>query len=262
MPNIIFFAWQLDTPSELNKKFIWDALEQATAGSTIAAVPELSPRPEMDTQGIPGSPNIVQTIFERIRNCSVFIADLSFVATTDQDKKIPNPNVLIELGFAARSIGWDRTILVLNTAHGQAKDLPFDILQHRWPIQYRLTPKSTVSSQKCEKLSNELVVAIDNCEKYSLSRATEMVEALDTATFKFVAENENNKSIEMPLPGKTARQILGGLDYLLASRRLMELGALRVTDQPYVGYAWTYDGSRMIDEINKLHPLLLQVMRE
>ena len=105
-------------------------------------------------------------------------------------------------------------------------------------------------------------VQCNNCEKYSLSRATEMVEALDTATFALVAKNENSKLIEMPLPSKNMGQVLTGLEYILSTRRLIELGALRVTDKPYVGYAWTYDGSRMIDEINKLHPGLLQLLRE
>lgn len=254
MPNIAFFAWQLDTFAERNKRFIWDALERATGASTIAAIPEQSPRPEMDTQGIPGSPNIVQTIFDRIRECSVFIADLTFVATTSKGERISNPNVLIELGFAARSIGWDRTILVLNTAEGEAKELPFDILQHRWPIRYHLTDKSTTISQKLESLSEELAAAIENCEEHSLNRATEMVEALDTATLHFVARNENANPIEMPLPGTKMGELLVGLQFDLAARRLMELGALQVTHQPYLCYAWTYDGRRMIDEIKKIFP--------
>jgi hypothetical protein len=144
MPNTVFFAWQLDTPSEQNKAFIWNALIDAIQATNPSAHPELSPRPEADTQGVPGTPNIVETIFNRIRACSVFVADISFVGSTPRGKKRPNPNVLIELGFAARSVGWNRTILVLNSAFGDAKDLPFDILQHRWPIEYRLTEHTQV----------------------------------------------------------------------------------------------------------------------
>lgn len=262
MPNIVFFAWQLDTPAEHNKKFIWEALKEAAQRSNTAAEPELSPRPETDTQGVPGSPNIVQTIFERIRESSIFVADLSFVGSTAKNKRISNPNVLIELGYAARSIGWERTILVLNEAFGPGEDLPFDILQHRWPIEYRLTEETKVGSKRFETLASALAAAICDCQQYSLNRAADMAAALDTATLDFVAHNENVPFLEMPLPAKTMGQLLGGLDHVLAARRLIELGALRVTDKPYIGYAWTYDGRCMIDEINRRHPALCTVLRQ
>jgi hypothetical protein len=262
MPNIVFFAWQLDTPSEHNKKFIWDALVRATSGMAAPSQPELSPRPEMDTQGIPGTPNIVETIFKRIRAGSVFVADLSFVGTTTKGEKIPNPNVLIELGFAARSIGWDRTIPVLNDAYGSADALPFDRLQHRWPIQYRLTDKTTVRDQRFETLSNALEAALSDCEQYTLSRAIEMAAALDTACLDFIAQNETSQFMEMPLPAKTMGQLLNGLETNLVVRRLIELGALEVVAEPYIGYAWTHDGQHMIDQVNKAHPRVLPMLRQ
>ena len=95
MPNTIFFAWQLDTPSEQNKDFIWKALQDAASRLANEAQPELSPRPEKDTEGVSGNPNIVQTIFKRIRECSIFVADLTFVAETARRKKTPNHNVLL-----------------------------------------------------------------------------------------------------------------------------------------------------------------------
>ena len=126
MANTIFFAWQLDIPSELNKDFIWRALQDAATNLVTDAQPELSPRPEKDTEGASGNPNIVETIFKRISECSIFVADLTFVAETTNGKKTPNPNVLLELGYAARCIGWDRTILVMNNTAGSGADLPFN----------------------------------------------------------------------------------------------------------------------------------------
>src|SRR4051794_31773997 len=116
MANTVFFAWQLDTTSEGNKAFIWSALQKAAVDCANNTQPEMSPRPERDTQGLAGTPNIVETIFRRIRECSMFVADVSFVAATAAGKKMPNPNVMLELGFAVRSIGWERTILVFNDA--------------------------------------------------------------------------------------------------------------------------------------------------
>lgn len=261
MAHSAFFAWQLDTPAEHNKKFIWDALVEATSQTTVNAIPEASPRPESDATGVPGSPNIIATIFERIRECALFIADLTFVAETANGKKIPNPNVTIELGYAARSVGWDRTILVLNNANGEAKDLPFDILQHRWPIEYRITEKTKVGARRFEKLTEALAAAIRDCEQHILSRAREMADGLDTATVDFVARNENAGFIEMPLPPKTMGETLTGLDHILTVRRLIELGALKVVDRPYIGYAWTYDGRRMIDALKSAHGPILEGMR-
>ena len=37
----------------------------------------------------------------------------------------PNPNVFLELGYAAASIGWNRLILVQNTAFGDISTLSF-----------------------------------------------------------------------------------------------------------------------------------------
>jgi hypothetical protein len=88
MPNTIFFAWQLDTSSEQNKDSIWKALQDAAINLADKAQPELSPRPEKDTEGVSGNPNIVQTIFKRIRECSIFVADLTFIAETTKGKKL------------------------------------------------------------------------------------------------------------------------------------------------------------------------------
>jgi hypothetical protein len=191
----------------------------------------------------------------------VFVADLSFVGATPDGKKLPNPNVLIELGFAARSIGWERTILVINNAYGSASDLPFDILQHRWPIEYRLTELTQVRNRRFTALSEALSEALADCELFTLSRAAERAATLDTACLDFIAHNATASHIEMPLPAKTMGQLLTGLDHILAVRRLIDLGALTIVTEPYLGYAWTYDGYRMIDEVNKLHPMLLAMLK-
>jgi hypothetical protein len=265
MPNTVFFAWQLDTPSEQNKDFIWKALEQATASTEVQASPaspELSPRPESDTSGVPGSPNIVETIFKRIRNCAVFVADLTFTTTANSGKFSPNPNVLIELGYAARSIGWERTILVINERYGGAEHLPFDILQHRWPIEYRMSEYTKVGLKRFDQLSTALATAIANCQQHSLERATEMANSLDTATIAIVAQYEEADFIDMLLPAKTVIELLTGLDHISAIRHLISIGALHITHSPTVGYAWTYDGRCMIEVLRQKQPQLLRVIRD
>lgn len=262
MAHTAFFAWQLDTPAEQNKKFIWNALTSATKAIASSAVPEESPRPESDTGGVAGSPNIVDTIFNRIRDCAFFVADLTFTSKTESGKVVPNPNVLIELGYAARSVGWERTILVMNAAYGNAKQLPFDILQHRWPIEYRMSDRTIVGEKRFEQLSDALSTAITSCENHTLSRAEEMADTLDTATIDIVSQYENATFIDMRLPSRTMGELLVGLDHILAIRQLISIGAMRVTNIPTVGYKWTYDGRRMIDALVQKYPGLLEVARE
>lgn len=69
-----------------------------------------------------GSPDIVQTIFSKIDECDVFVADVTSVATyhpldkdgneTDRLKATPNANVMIELGYATQVVGWDNIICI------------------------------------------------------------------------------------------------------------------------------------------------------
>lgn len=262
MAHTAFFAWQLDTPAEQNKRFIWKAIISATNTIASSAVPEESPRPEIDTGGVAGSPNIVDAIFNRIRNCAIFIADLTFTSKTGSGKSVPNPNVLIELGYAARSVGWERTILVMNDVYGSAKQLPFDILQHRWPIEYRMSDRTKVGEKRFDQLSDALSAAITSCEKHILTRAEEMADSLDTATIDIVSQYENATFIDMRLPARKMGELLVGLDHILAIRQLISIGAMRVTNTPTVGYEWTYDGRRMIDALVRKYPGLLDVARE
>lgn len=49
---------------------------------------------------------------------------------TTKGAKCPNPNVLLELGYAVRTLGWDRIICFYNLKYGDIKSVPFD-LSHR-----------------------------------------------------------------------------------------------------------------------------------
>ena len=83
------------------------------------------------TTGTTGSPNIVTTLFSKIDNCDLFIADLSFCFTEDQKrrKRSPNPNVMFELGYAVKALAWERVICLCNTDFGN--EYPFDIEHNR-----------------------------------------------------------------------------------------------------------------------------------
>lgn len=85
---------------------------------------------DRDTLGLLGSPDISSSIFEKISKCALFVADISNIISNSQ-RSIPNPNVLIELGFAVNVLGWDKIICFFDINTGKIENLPFDIRQKR-----------------------------------------------------------------------------------------------------------------------------------
>jgi hypothetical protein len=51
----------------------------------------------------------------------------TFVASTEAAKLVPNPNVMLEYGYALCSKSHSVMIPVMNTAYGPAEQLPFDM---------------------------------------------------------------------------------------------------------------------------------------
>lgn len=71
MSSTIFYSWQSDLPNKTNRGFIEDALEKAiTQLKKDVAVYEAERgdgmRLDKDTKNLPGSPAIVQAIFDKI----------------------------------------------------------------------------------------------------------------------------------------------------------------------------------------------------
>jgi hypothetical protein len=137
----IFWSWQSDTPQATGRHFVRAALD--AAATRLAECPGLedAERPEVDsdTSNVPGSPPIAETILRKIRDCAVFVADVTPVGQTPGGKKLVNPNVMIELGYALGTIGHERIILVMNQGEGAGlKSLPFDLRHWRGPIGYSL----------------------------------------------------------------------------------------------------------------------------
>lgn len=134
----VFWSWQSDLPSEATRSLIEEALKDAakqvqrTTANIIAV--------DRDTKGEPGTPAIADTILRKIANADIFVWDASIVLRSES-RSAPNPNVLLELGFAVAALGWDRVIGVMNTHFGSGEELPFDLRHRRWPIQYALPPR-------------------------------------------------------------------------------------------------------------------------
>lgn len=138
----VFWSWQNDFEPKVCRHFIREALIDATdlAAEELGLEDAVRPEVDHDTKGVPGMADISATILQKIANSAVFVADVSPIQKTTAGKALPNPNVLVELGWAMAKIGPERVICVLNTASGfKADDLPFDI-RHRRIMLYELVP--------------------------------------------------------------------------------------------------------------------------
>ena len=167
MAQTVFFSWQADTPTKVGRNFLKEVLEEVCqAYATDASVDEALREIEIDsdTQGVAGQPPIVDTIFKKIDSCGVFLADMTFVGTRKDGRATPNPNVLIEYGWALKSLKYERVICVMNTAYGEPSDqnLPFDLKHLRWPITYSLPEDATpkVKAEEKKKLASIFLKAI------------------------------------------------------------------------------------------------------
>jgi len=113
----IFYSWQSDLDKKANSYFIRDALQIAIQDLNGDPATDLELRLDSDTRGKSGSPSIDVTIFDKIDSCNIFVADISTInSTTGERRKCPNPNVLLELGYAAHRLGWERILCIFNLA--------------------------------------------------------------------------------------------------------------------------------------------------
>jgi hypothetical protein len=170
MDQTAFYSWQSDRETSTNRNFIEDALKKAIAElhRNVEVYPALREAPlrlDKDTAGVPGTPPIVDVIFSKISAATVFVPDLTFVGQTEQGSKLlPNPNVLIEYGYALRALSHNRIVPVMNVCHGdpESENLPFNMRHLRRPITYDLPPGATTEERSVAKdgLVKDLVRAL------------------------------------------------------------------------------------------------------
>lgn len=164
----VFYSWQSDLPNSTTRGLIQSSIEAAVRNmrDTVEVTAD------RDTQGVYGSPDIVETIFSKIDDCDIFVADVSAVTTyhvmdsegqpTDRIKATPNPNVLVELGYAVRVLGWENVICIMNDDYSNGGELPFDIEHHRL-TKYSLNQhnKSEVRRQLRDIISSTILNVLD-----------------------------------------------------------------------------------------------------
>ena len=175
----VFWSWQSDTPGKIGRHFVRDALqaaierlketpeiEEPTAGEARSAM-----HLDQDRKGIPGSPDLARVILEKIEQSAVFVADVTSVGITTtqnegtQPKKVINPNVAIELGYALHALGDRAFLMVMNEHYGSRADLPFDLQSKAGPIIFRLPPDAdrNMITAASRQLTAQLAEALELC---------------------------------------------------------------------------------------------------
>lgn len=156
---MVFYSWQSDIDSAFNRSFINDCLNDAIERINDAH-PDAPPlNLDKDTRGVAGSPDIVNTILDKIDHCICFVADVTPICKKG-DKCISNPNVMFELGYALSSLNYDRIIIICNEAFCDVHDLPFDLGLKR-VMRYKFNEELRKNKQECKKrLTAQLIDAI------------------------------------------------------------------------------------------------------
>ena len=157
----VFYSWQSYIGGFSNREYIRDKINAAFNEMKIGIVLL------EDSRGSIGSPNIPNVILTKIIKSDIFICDVTPAHTLNikggKKRALPNPNVMFELGFAVRSLGWERIICVCNGEYGDIETLPFDISTHRI-ITYckKEGEKKSTKSLSLTQLLKDIVSNYDN----------------------------------------------------------------------------------------------------
>ncbi|MYE06921.1 MAG: hypothetical protein F4Y04_06840 [Chloroflexi bacterium] len=150
------------------------ALDRAVRSLNRGGTLEQALRVDQDTENVPGWPDIAATLLDKIDKCELFVADLTPVNGPEPGSRLtPNPNVMLELGYAlATGMKRARIVCVVNAAYlpeGDPSNLPFDVRGSR-PLVFSLDDPETrgvqnggedsVRSGAREKLARELERAL------------------------------------------------------------------------------------------------------
>ena len=268
MQFTVFYSWQTDRPEETNKKFLRDVIKEAVAKVSAEGVLVDSPRFESGMDGVAGTPEVATVMFDRIDECANFIGDVTIVAQIpaakedEQPKFIPNPNVSLELGYAAARIGWGRVICVTNEAFGRRDQQPFDVRNRRYPIDYTLDPKDMSQKAAVKKyLVDLLYKAIKSVQENEHRAAEDARDRLDADCIRVLQEQAGTFHFYERdyAPGADPFPILR---YKASITRLLSLKLLRYDQQPNLdgasfswAYHWTHLG-KMVLRLLKFSDLL------
>lgn len=210
MPLTIFYSWQSDTRAACNRTLIQVALTGAIAELRGLPATSLDVAIDRDTIGTPGSPDIASTILEKIDRCSAMIADVTLVDSASDSRRFPNPNVLLEVGYAIKAKSFARIILVMNTHFGAVEQLPFDLRGKR-VLTYTSPPEAESRASSRDSLKASLISAlVETLRLETELETTSTVNDIDVPAVR--AEIASLLTSNLPNVAEQLRPILQTLD--------------------------------------------------
>ena len=194
----VFYSWQSDLSGNKTRYFIEECIAQAQKllSNSISLVTDEA------TRYCLGSPDIANSIFNKIDGCDLFIADVSIVGEYRQDprddnskiKKTPNPNVLLELGYASAHLSWERCLCLANTERGDISELPFDLNHRRiTDITYGENKKVT-RGEKIRQIAEIIYSTVLSLEKREV--CSKLSKFIDEQTIRSIHFPEWTQALE------------------------------------------------------------------
>lgn len=218
-----FYCWQSNDKEtrQAIQKNLKGAIE--SIANAIEDVKTDVPIFDSDTRGVIGAVDITTTIEAKIRNCSIFVADISLVDEGKDGRKYINQNVAYELGLAVGALGWERIVLVFNEDSGKIEELPFDINHHR----------SLKFSQKKEAKLKDGFVGIlqEYLEKIAESQLTELrVEPIEATLILAMFNNQigRNQLIVTPTLDDINIQLYGVNEKLVIDDTFKDISSTEI----------------------------------
>lgn len=147
----VFFSWQSDLSDE--KRFIRKTLQDICD--------DLDVEYDEDTRGTGSAEFVTDILLRKIKNTNVFVADVTTVGTTLKSKKLSNPNVCFELGYAECHLGRQQIILTFNEAVSSFDDLPFD-LNKRNSVRFKLPAQPSEAVDYKKRLKKAIEKALED----------------------------------------------------------------------------------------------------
>lgn len=170
----VFYSWQADIQSNLNRNVIEKAIETAIkrANDSIKDPTRLY-HFDKDVLNIPGSADINDVLLKKIDACSVFVGDITPVAELPNGKITPNANALFETGYAAGKKGLNRVILVMNGHQYPIERMPFD-LKTKTILKYELSQEDL----QLEEKKKDVIRTLSNGIKTTLQLLADEVDPI------------------------------------------------------------------------------------
>ena len=223
MNRAVFYCWQSN--DERTRQSIQKNLKEAieSIANAIDDVKSDIPFFDSDTRGAIGAVEITTTIEAKIRNCSIFVADISLVDKGQNGRKYINQNVAYELGLAVGALGWERIILVFNEESGKVEELPFDINHHR---------SLKFSHKKEAKLKDGFVEILQEyLEKIAESQLTELgVESIEAMLILAMFNNKigHNQLLVAPTLDGINIQLYGAGERLVIDDAFKDISSTEI----------------------------------